>query len=58
MTLVNRDGQVRLQTFRAPQSARKRDFTGATLTSLPIVDDNVVIDLSAGEIAEIELRFG
>ncbi|MFO0919967.1 MAG: hypothetical protein U0872_16865, partial [Planctomycetaceae bacterium] len=52
-----RPGQVRLQTFRTPQSARKRNFSGATLTSLPIVNDSVVIDLSAGEIAEIELRF-
>jgi alpha-mannosidase len=58
METEGRPGQVRLQTFRTPKSARKRDFTGATLTSLPIVEDSVVIDLSAGEIAEIELRFG
>ncbi len=57
METEGRVGQVRLQTFRTPKSARKRDFTGATLTSLPIVEDSVVIDLSAGEIAEIELRF-
>ena len=57
METEGRVGQVRLQTFRTPKSARKRDFTGATLTSLPIVEDGVVIDLSAGEIAEIELRF-
>ncbi len=52
-----RAGQVRLQTFKTPTSARKRDFTGATLTGLPIEGDAIVIDLSAYEIAEIELKF-
>ncbi len=50
-----RSGQVRLQTYKTPTSARKCDFTGTTLTSLPIEGDAVVIDLSAYEIAEIEL---
>jgi alpha-mannosidase len=52
-----RAGQVRLQTFQTPKSARKRDFTGATVTNLPIDNDAVVIDLSANELADIELRF-
>lgn len=53
-----RAGQVKLQTFKTPTSARKRDFTGTTLNSLPIEGDAVVIDLSAYEIADVELRFG
>lgn len=52
-----RAGQMRLQTFKTPTSARKCDFTGATLINLPIDGDAVVIDLSANEIAEIELTF-
>jgi len=51
-----RAGQVRLRMFQTPKSASKRDFTNTTLTSLPIENDAVIIDLSASEIAEIELR--
>lgn len=58
METEGRAGQVRLQIFKTPTLARKRDFTGATLNSLPIEGDAVVIDFSAYEIAEIELRFG
>lgn len=52
-----RTGQVRLRLFRTPASARKRDFTTATLNTLPIEDDAVVINLSANEMADVELRF-
>lgn len=58
METEGRTGRVRLQTFKTPVSARKRDFTGTTLTTLPIDGDAVLIDLSAFEIAEVELRYG
>jgi alpha-mannosidase len=57
METEGRSGQARLQLFKTPTSARKRDFTGATLNSLPIEGDAVVIDFSANEIAEIEFLF-
>jgi hypothetical protein len=37
--------------------ARQRDFQGRTLAELPIEGDGVRIDLTAHEIADIELRF-
>jgi alpha-mannosidase len=52
-----RTGQVRLQTFKTPSSARKRDFLGTTLNRLPVEGDAVLIDVSAYETAEVELRF-
>ncbi len=37
--------------------ARQRDFQGRTLAELPIEGDAVRIDLTAHEIADVELRF-
>ena len=37
--------------------ARQRDFQGRTLAELPIEGDGVRVDLTAHEIADIELRF-
>ena len=53
-----RGRQVRLQTFRQPIYARKRDFQGKTLAELTLEGDAVLIDLGPFEIADVELRFG
>ncbi|WP_373649919.1 hypothetical protein [Schlesneria sp. DSM 10557] len=49
---------VKLRCFRQPTFARKRDFRGETLSELRIEGDAVLIDLTAFEIVDIELRFG
>ena len=46
-----------LRCWRTPTMARQRDFQGRTLAELPIEGDGVRIDLTAHEIADIELRF-
>ncbi len=46
-----------LRCFRTPSMARQRDFQGRTLAELPIEGDAVRIDLTAHEIADVELRF-
>ena len=46
-----------LRCWRTPIMARQRDFEGRTLAELPIEDDGVRVDLTAHEIADIELRF-
>ena len=53
-----RSKQIRLQTFRQPIHARKRDNSGRTLAEMVLEQDAVVIDIGAFEIAEVELRFG
>ena len=49
---------VKLRCFRPPTFARKRNFLGETISELLIEDDTVVIDLTAYEIVDVELRFG
>ena len=46
-----------LRCWRTPTMARQRDFQGRTLAELPIEGDGVRVDLTAHEIADIELRF-
>lgn len=58
--LIETEGRprpVRLRCFRQPIRARKRDFLGNTLRELPIEGDAVMIEMSAYEVVEIELRF-
>jgi alpha-mannosidase len=50
--------QVRLQAYRQPIYARKRDFQGKTLSELVLDGNAIVINMGAFEIADIELRFG
>lgn len=59
--LVETEGQrksVRLRCFRTPTSARQRDFQGRTVADLTIEGDSVIIEMTAYEIADVELRFG
>jgi hypothetical protein len=49
--------RARLRCFRAPRSARQRDFRGRTLHELSIEGDAVLVDLSAHEIADVEIEF-
>ncbi|MDP7274353.1 MAG: hypothetical protein QF363_02655 [Planctomycetaceae bacterium] len=46
-----------LRCWRTPSVARQRDLQGRTLADLPIEGDGVRIDLTAHEVADIELRF-
>lgn len=48
---------VKLRCFRKPTYARKRDFRGQTIEELEIKDDAVIVDITAYEIIDIELRF-
>ncbi|MFQ5734065.1 MAG: hypothetical protein ACE5KM_19170 [Planctomycetaceae bacterium] len=52
-----RNRRVKLRCFRTPSSARQRDFQGRTISDLPIEDDAVVVEMTAHEIADVELRF-
>ncbi|MEZ6053272.1 MAG: hypothetical protein R3C02_18095 [Planctomycetaceae bacterium] len=52
-----RHRKVRLNCFRSPASARQCDFLGNTITDLSIDDDTVVVDVTAFEICDIEIRF-
>ncbi len=52
-----RASQVRLRSFKNPRYARQRDFQGRTITDLTIEGDAVFIDMTAYEIADVELRF-
>lgn len=49
--------RVTLQCYRAPKSARQRDFQGRTVTELTLHGESVTIDMVAHEIADIELRW-
>jgi alpha-mannosidase len=53
-----RQRPVRLECFRTPSRASRRDLQGRTLSELPIVDDAVLIEVGAYEIVDVELRFG
>lgn len=52
-----RSRRVKLQTFRQPIYARKRNFLGRTLTELVLEGNAVLIDMGAFEVADVELRF-
>ncbi len=59
--LIETEGRakrVRLQTFRQPIYARKRDFLGQTLTELVLEGDAILFDMGAFEVVDVELRFG
>lgn len=51
-----RHKRIRLRCFKAPRQARQRDFQGRTLSKLAVDGDVVFIDMSAYEIADVELR--
>jgi alpha-mannosidase len=53
-----RQRPVRLECYRTPTSATRRDFQGRMLGQLPIVDDAVLIEMNAYEIVDVDLRFG
>ncbi|MGQ0634129.1 MAG: hypothetical protein ACT4QC_05950 [Planctomycetaceae bacterium] len=53
-----RPGRVKLRCFRQPIQARLRDFCGKTVAPVSIEGDAVVLNLSAFELAEVELWFG
>jgi hypothetical protein len=52
-----RPTRARLRCFRPPIRARQRNFLGKTIYELTIDGDSVLVDLTAHEIADIELRF-
>lgn len=59
--LLETEGQpriLRLRTVRQPVFARTRDLRGETRRELPIDGDAVIVDLTAYELADVELRFG
>jgi len=49
--------RAQLRCFRTPVSARQRDFQGRTICDLTVEGDVVTIDLTAYEIADVEIRF-
>jgi alpha-mannosidase len=60
LRLIETEGRpvrVQLRCFKAPTSARQRNFDGRTLTDLTVAGDTVTIDFTAYEIADVELRF-
>jgi len=60
LRLQETEGQysnVNVEFFRAPSSARLRDFRGQTIVTLPIEGDGVRVDLSPFTIADLEVRF-
>ena len=48
---------IKLHCFRAPASARQRDFQGETIQSLRIDGDAVQVEVAPYEICDVELRF-
>lgn len=48
---------VKLRCFRQPTFARKRNFRGETISELLIEGDAVIIDLTAYEVVDVEVRF-
>ncbi len=48
---------VHLELFRAPTSARVRDFRGQTLSELEPMGDGVQVEMSPFAISDVELRF-
>jgi alpha-mannosidase len=60
MRLVETEGRpvrTRLRCFRSPSAARQRDLTGNTICELTTDGDAVLVDLTAFEIADIEIQF-
>jgi alpha-mannosidase len=60
LRLVETEGRavrVKVRCFRDPVEARQRDFQGRTISDVTIEGDAVFIDMTAFEIADIELRF-
>lgn len=57
METEGRGRRVRLRCFRSPKSARQRDFRGRTLNDLPVEDDAVLVEMTAHEIADVEVLF-
>ena len=60
LRLQETEGQYQnanVEFFRAPSSARLRDFRGQTIVELPIEGDGVRVDLSPFSIADLEVRF-
>ena len=60
LRLQETEGQYQnanVEFFRAPSSARLRDFRGQTIVQLPIEGDGVRVDLSPFTIADLEVRF-
>ena len=53
-----RSKRVKLRCFRKPTYARKRDFRGETIAELIIEGEAVLVDMSAYEVVDVELRFG
>ncbi len=49
--------RVKLRSFKNPKFARQRDLQGRTISDLTVEEDIVFIDMTAYEIADIELRF-
>jgi alpha-mannosidase len=60
LRLVETEGRpvrARLRCFRSPARARQRDLAGNTICELTTDGDAVLVDLSAFEIADIEVQF-
>ena len=60
LRLVETEGRpvrARLRCFRSPSRARQRDLTGKTICELTTDGDAVLVDLTAFEIADIEIQF-
>ena len=60
LRLQETEGQyqgVNVEFFRAPSSARVRDFRGQTVVEIPIEGDGLRVDLSPFAIVDLEVRF-
>lgn len=60
LRLQETEGQyqgVNVEFFRAPSSARTRDFRGQTVVEIPIEGDGVRVDLSPFAIVDLEVLF-
>jgi len=60
LRLVETEGRpvcARLRCFRSPVTARQRDLAGNSICELTTDGDAVLVDLSAFEIADIEIHF-
>jgi alpha-mannosidase len=49
---------IKLHCFRAPASARQRDFQGETIQTLRIDGDAVQVEVAPYEVCDVELRYG
>jgi alpha-mannosidase len=60
LRLVETEGRqrpVQIRCFRTPTAARQRDLRGRTITSLKIIDDAVLLEITGYEIADVEVQF-